>query len=156
MSNELKVLPVGNKKVQLKTRKRIPYVEILKLLLQGEPVFIEVNRKMAYHIKRKLNDLAKGIGMDVLIESYPSIFTEDDGTELEGYVFKMVKYSGGEVDLVDKSSLVEEIMKLLRRAETELKILEQQPPDKSVTILKKMIKTRIETLKEVIDLIKKF
>jgi len=156
MSNELRVLPVGNKKVQLKTRKKIPYVEILKLLLQGESVFIEVNRKMAYYIKRRLNNLAKGIGTDILIESYPSIFTEDDGTELEGYVFKMVKYSGEGVDLVDKNGLIEEIMKLLRRAETELKILEQQPPDKSVTILKKIINTRIETLKEVIELIRKF
>lgn len=154
MSNELKVTPVKDKKVQLKMRKRIPYIEILKLLLQGEPVFVEVNRKMAYYIKRKLNDLAKGIGMDVLIEAYPSVFTEDDGTKLDGYVFKMVRYSG-EVDLVDKGSLIEEIMKLLRHAEAELKVLEQQPPDKSITILKKMIKTRIETLKEVIELIKK-
>jgi len=156
MSNELKVLPVANRKVQLKTRKRIPYAEILKLLLQGENVFIEVDRKMAYYIKKKLNSLAKGIGVDTLIESYPSIFTEDNGTKLEGYVFKLVKYNEREVNLVDKTALVNEIKKLLKRAEVELDFLEKQPPDKSVTILKKIVKARIETLKEVIEIIERY
>ena len=149
------IIPTKGKKIQLKPRKRFPYHEFLTLLLQGEDVFVEVNRKIAYYLKRRLNELSKSLGLDILIEAYPCIF-ECDGKTLNGYTFKMVKYKDGGVNLVDRVALVNEIKKLLKRAETELDFLEKQPPDKSVTILKKIVKARIETLKEVIKLIEEF
>lgn len=154
-SNTYKVIPAKNKKLKLRSRKRIPYSEILMLLLQGEEVFMEVDRRMAYYIAKNLNSIAQYLGIDTRIEKYPTTI-EEDGETLEGYVFKMVSFRSEGVDLLDRSAIIEEIRKLLERAEAELEILEKQPPDKSLTIMKKMIKARIETLKEVLQIIEKF
>jgi len=158
MSNEsdtYKVVPAKNKKLRLRSRKKIPYSEILMLLLQGEEVFMEVDRRMAYYIAKNLNSIAQYLGIDTRIEKYP-VSVEDDGKTVDGYVFKMVSFRDEGVDIVDRSALVEEIKKLLEKAEAELEILEKQPPDKTLTIMKKMIKARIETLKEVIKIIERF
>lgn len=155
-SKETRIMPVTERKIRLRTRKRIPYLEILKLLLQGEEVFVEVERKMAYHIKKKLNSIAKGANIDTYIEAYPCTL-KDAEEEMDGYVFKMVKINidRGEISLMDKNKLIGEINKLITKCETQLNYLKSQPPDKKITELQKMIKTRIETLKEVIDLIMK-
>ena len=102
-----------------------------------------------------MNSIAQYLGIDTRIEKYPTTI-EEDGETLEGYVFKMVSFRSEGVDLLDRSALIEEIRKLLERAEAELEILEKQPPDKSLTIMKKIIKARIETLKEVLQIIEKF
>jgi len=154
-TDEYRVVPAKDKKLRLRARRRIPYSEILMLLLQGEEVFIEVDRKMAYYIAKNLNSIAQNLGIDTRIEKYP-VTIEDEGRSVDGYVFKMVSFKDEGVDLLDRSALIEEIKKLLERAEAELEILEKQPPDKSITIMKKIVKTRIETLKEVIKIIEEF
>jgi len=146
MSN-IKVVKKGDK-VEIKQRKRYPYVEILSLLLQGEDVFIKVNRKMAYHIKRRLNEGLKMAGIEAEIDSIPSVY---DGEE--GYMFRMVMWRGGDKVWIEKEKLVREIEKRIAKAENELKFLRSQPEDKSLTAIQAMLKTRIETLKEVIDII---
>lgn len=151
MSYQVKPVKSGDK-VKLKTRKKVPYKDIISLLIQGEDVFIDVDRKMSYYIKKQLNEALKSISPDFEIEAYPSIYEDEDG-EKEGYVYRLVRWKGGDKIWIEIDKLKGEIEKKLARAETELKGLEIQPPDKSLTQIKAMLKTRIETLREVLDII---
>lgn len=80
--SEHEVYPLGEGdtlelKVEAK-RKRVPYEKILRLLAEGHEVFIEVDRKMASYIRRRLEEKA---GAE--IEIFPSKFRH-----MEGYTFK--------------------------------------------------------------------
>lgn len=153
MSNkQYKAIPVKDQRIQLRERKRIPYMEIIKLLLQGEDVFIQINRKMAYYLCKKLNDMLEELEADARIEKYPSVI-EEDGKTLEGYTFKMIRFGKGGESLVLKEALIDELNKKLDRAVTELTFLEQQPENRSLNQPKAALKARIETIKEIIKLI---
>lgn len=147
------IVPTKDKKIQLRAKKRIPYMEIAKLLLQGEDVFMKVDRKMAYYINNRLNAMLEELGVDARIEKYPSLMEDDEGNTMEGYTFKMVRFGKGGESLVLKEVLIEELNRRLDRAVTELTYLEQQPPDRTLNRPKTALKARIETLKEIIKLI---
>jgi len=147
------IVPTKDKKIQLRAKKRIPYMEIIKLLLQGEDVFIEVDRKMAYYLSNRLNKMLEELEVDARIEKYPSTMDDDTGNTMEGYTFKMVRFGKGGESLVLKEVLIEELNKRLDRAVTELTYLERQPPDRTLNKPKTALKARIETLKEIIKLI---
>ena len=63
----------------LKPRKRVPYNEILKLLIEGHEIFIECDRRMAYYYKKQFE---KRLGVEVV--AYPAIYKKR-----EGYVFRL-------------------------------------------------------------------
>ncbi|MHC1625418.1 MAG: hypothetical protein ACXQS2_05400 [Methermicoccaceae archaeon] len=147
------IIPTKGKKIQLRAKKRIPYMEIVKLLLQGEDVFMEVDRKMAYYINNRLNAMLKELGVDARIEKYPSTMDDDASNAMEGYTFKMVRFGKGGESLVLKEVLIEELNKRLDKAVKELTFLERQPPDRTLNKPKAALKARIESLKEIIKLI---
>ncbi|MCD6361230.1 MAG: hypothetical protein J7M38_10230 [Armatimonadetes bacterium] len=63
----------------LKPRKRVPYNEILRLLIEGHEIFIECDRKMAYYYKKQFE---KRLGIGVV--AYPAIYKKKSG-----YVFRL-------------------------------------------------------------------
>jgi len=145
-----KPIPVRDKKIKLKKRKKFPYLDIISLLLQGEDVFLEINRKLAYYLKRRLNTMFEALGY--YIEAYPSII-EENGKELVGYVFRLAKWRGGNKVYVDKDMILDKLHDLIKKTEAQLKVLDEQPPDRSLTNVKKQLIARLETLKEVLRLI---
>ena len=67
-------------RLRVRERKKVPYNSIIELLLEGHEVFMpELDRRMAYHIKKQLE---KKIGLEV--KAYPSTY---DG--MNGYLFKV-------------------------------------------------------------------
>jgi len=76
--NVYDVKPVRGE-VQLKVHKKFPYGKIISLLLEGEDIFMEVNRRQAYYLRRRIE---KMIGE--MIEAHPVYY---DGRE--GYLFKI-------------------------------------------------------------------
>ncbi len=76
--------------LMIKVRKRVPYTEIIRLLLEGNEVFIPCNRKMAYYYKKKfeekINFKEENTKDDVYIpvECYPAVYKN-----MDGYLFKI-------------------------------------------------------------------
>lgn len=79
MSNKPYHIVEKNDYPRLFIKKRYPYKEILKLLLEGHEIFIETNRKTAYYIKRELEKR-----VNLKIDSYPAEYKK-----MKGYVFKI-------------------------------------------------------------------
>jgi len=81
--SQYEVYPLSEKDmVQLKVetkRKRVPYSKIVRLLAEGNTVFIPVGRKMASYIRKQLENR-----MGMKIESFPSKFRR-----MDGYTFKV-------------------------------------------------------------------
>jgi len=145
--------PVDKSKLKTRSRKKYPWYEMLTLLLQGESFFVEVDRRSAHYIKRKLNSVLAPFG--IVVDATPATETTEEG-DVEGYIIS-VSDVRGEIMLVDKrfikEQLLKELNKKIKRAEGELGMLEKLPKDRKLTKTIIQLKTRIETLKEVIELI---
>ena len=153
--SEIKPIPIENPDwIEIRKRKRYPFYDMISILIQGEEFFMEVDRKSAHYIKRKLNNILNAVGY--MVDATPTTYKDDNGNILEGYLFRLVEV-GGEIVLVDKSRFKEELKKrvekLIKDAEGQIKVIESQPLDRSLTGIKKQLKTRIETLKEVLRII---
>jgi len=83
MRREVEVERVTDKEVEIRVRRRFPYDKIISLLMNGDTVFLPIDRKAASYLRRQLE---RRIGE--LVEAYPAIY---EGKE--GYVFRfsMVK-----------------------------------------------------------------
>jgi len=68
-----------NDRVQLKTRRKIPFQRLISLLLEGHEVFIECDRRIAHYIRKRIER-----EIDELVEAYPSYYRN-----MEGYTFKL-------------------------------------------------------------------
>lgn len=81
MSHEvIKVEEKNHLRLRVKSRKRVPYDEIISLLVEGHEVFIpEMSRTTANYVKRALSSK-----VGTKVEAYPS---EMDGKL--GYAFKI-------------------------------------------------------------------
>lgn len=88
MDGEYKAIRLTSKdlvKLRVKRRRKIPYDEIISLLIEGYDVFIpEMNRKTASYLKRRLSEILR---TEVL--AFPSEFQG-----MNGYTFK--------ISLIDK------------------------------------------------------
>ena len=116
MMSEYKIDVVKRgEQVRLRGRKRIPYDDIIKLLLQGEDIFIEVDRKMAYYIKRKINQKIKDLGLDGLVDAIPAIRSTENG-DVSGYIFRLVMWRGDDKVFIEKEKLLREIDKMIDTA----------------------------------------
>ena len=60
---------------------------------------------------------------------------------------------GGNKVYVDKDMILDKLHDLIKKTEAQLKVLDEQPPDRSLTNVKKQLIARLETLKEVLRLI---
>ena len=95
MRREVEVERVTDKEVEIRVRRRFPYDKIISLLMNGDTVFLPIDRKAASYLRRQLE---KRIGE--LVEAYPAVY---EGKE--GYVFRfslvkqlmdVMRYEGGE------------------------------------------------------------
>ena len=95
MRREVEVERVTDKEVEIRVRRRFPYDKIISLLMNGDTVFLPIDRKAASYLRRQLE---RRIGE--LVEAYPAVY---EGKE--GYVFKfslvrqlmdVMRYEGGE------------------------------------------------------------
>ena len=132
---------------------KYPWYEMLTLLLQGESFFVEVDRRSAHYIKRKLNSILAPYG--IVVDATPATETTEEG-DVDGYIIS-VSDVRGDTMLVDKrfikEQLIKEIHKKLKRAEGELNTLNSLPKDRKLAKTKIRLKTRIETLREIIEFI---
>ena len=103
MWKEVEVERVTDKEVEIRIKRRFPYDKIISLLMNGDSVFLPIDRKAASYLRRQLE---RRIGE--LVEAYPAIY---EGKE--GYVFRfsMVKqlieamrYEEGENQKEDRRS----------------------------------------------------
>jgi len=78
MRREVEVERVTDKEVEIRVRRRFPYDKIISLLMNGDTVFLPIDRKAASYLRRQLE---KRIGE--LVEAYPAVY---EGKE--GYVFR--------------------------------------------------------------------
>lgn len=83
MSEEYELVKVnGDTSLELKVRKKkkVPYNEIIKLLIEGYTVFIpEMNRRTASYVRRRLSEI-----LETEVKAYPSILNN-----VHGYAFKI-------------------------------------------------------------------
>jgi len=95
MWKEVEVERVTDKELEIRVRRRFPYDKIISLLMNGDTVFLPIDRKAASYLRRQLE---KRIGE--LVEAYPAVY---EGKE--GYVFRfslvrqlmdVMRYEGGE------------------------------------------------------------
>lgn len=67
-------------KLKVRARKKVPYEEIIRLLVEGYEVFIpDMNRKTASYVKRVLSNK-----VGVPVECFPSVLGD-----MNGYTFKL-------------------------------------------------------------------
>ena len=78
MRREVEVEQVTDKELEIRVRRRFPYDKIISLLMNGDTVFLPIDRKAASYLRRQLE---KRIGE--LVEAYPAVY---EGKE--GYVFR--------------------------------------------------------------------
>jgi len=78
MWKEVEVERVTDKELEIRVRRRFPYDKIISLLMNGDTVFLPIDRKAASYLRRQLE---KRIGE--LVEAYPAVY---EGKE--GYVFR--------------------------------------------------------------------
>ena len=90
MWKEVEVERVTDKELEIRVRRRFPYDKIISLLMNGDTVFLPIDRKAASYLRRQLE---KRIGE--LVEAYPAVY---EGKE--GYVFRF--------------SLVKQLMDVMR------------------------------------------
>lgn len=90
MWKEVEVERVTDKELEIRVRRRFPYDKIISLLMNGDTVFLPIDRKAASYLRRQLE---KRIGE--LVEAYPAVY-EGKG----GYVFRF--------------SLVKQLMDVMR------------------------------------------
>lgn len=78
-TQEVEVYRVTDEEVQIRVRRSFPIKRIISLLLEGEEIFMPIDRKAASYIRKKVeNEIGE------LIEAYPAIYKD-----MEGYVFKI-------------------------------------------------------------------
>lgn len=76
----IKLTPDKLIRLRTRVRRKVPYDQLISLLVEGHEVFVpDMDRRVASHVRR---ELSKRIGVEV--ESYPS---ELDG--MNGYTFKL-------------------------------------------------------------------
>jgi len=90
MRREVEVERVTDKEVEIRVRRRFPYDKIISLLMNGDTVFLPIDRKAASYLRRQLE---RRIGE--LVEAYPAVYGGK-----EGYVFRF--------------SLVKQLMDVMR------------------------------------------
>jgi len=89
-----------NEDVELRTKKKFPYDHIISILMAGNTVFLEVNRRQAYYIRKtiekKINELVSATpcyykGMEGYVFSFEparivriSYYEKDDERDLRG------------------------------------------------------------------------
>jgi hypothetical protein len=73
------VYPVEGKAIQIRSKKRFDWSSIISLLLEGKEIFMEIDRRQAYYVRRKLEKK-----LDTMVEGYPSYMNG-----MEGYMFRM-------------------------------------------------------------------
>jgi len=78
MWKEVEVERVTDKELEIRVRRRFPYDKIISLLMNGDTVFLPIDRKAASYLRRQLE---KRIGE--LVEAYPAVY---EGKE--GYIFR--------------------------------------------------------------------
>jgi len=87
MSNSYPVRKITDKdtlRLRVKGRRKIPYDEALRIIMEGYTAFIpDLNRKMASYVKRQLEERA---GTPIFME--PSDYVTEKGPE-NGYIFKV-------------------------------------------------------------------
>lgn len=155
MMSTIGLKPVENTNLKLRKRKKYPWDEMLSLILQGKDFFAEVDRRSAHYIKRKLNMLLAPLG--IMVDAIPATDMQD-GKEVEGYIISVSEVRG-EIMLVDKNQikkqLKDEILKRIKRAEGELNMLNNMPADRKLTKTKIQLKTRIQTLRDILKLVER-
>ncbi len=69
-----------DEEVELRTKKRFPYEQIISILMAGNTVFLEVDRRQAYYIRKVIE---KKVGE--LVSATPCYYKD-----MEGYNFSFV------------------------------------------------------------------
>ena len=85
----------------LKPRKRVPYSEILDLLIEGHEIFIECDRKMAYYYRTMFEKKLRERGINIGVVAYPAIYKKKGG-----YIFRLsiVDILSREIDEPERGS----------------------------------------------------